>query len=406
MRTFLDYMIYLCAFAVIGIGGLGAYDAIVAPGEASQGVDAGPGPMQLLPTPFPGKRCVTVLLIGADDRKERGRSDTIIVMFLNPRRSEAALFSVPRDLRVHIPGHGLDKINHSYFFGGVELTKQTVEKVLGIEIDYYAKADFSGFVEIVDMLGGVDIEVPDVEGRGRGMNYDDNADGLHVHLKPGMQHLDGEQAIGFVRYRKGDSDVQRAERQQQFLKAVAEQKLKLRNVLKLAPVAGKALKCIDTDLSLRESMELAMVLKNLSADNLLTTSIPAQGRIIGGVWYAIYRESDMREALRQIYAHLDSAPAKPCPIEVLNGSGKPGVAAAAGGRLSAEGFEVTDTGNADSFEHQRTLIEYPKGKENTARMIKRILDCGQTVEQEKPPSGDGAAKLRVIIGSDFGEAGE
>ena len=341
MRTFLDYMIYLCAFAVIGIGGLGAYDAIVTPDDASQGADVGPKPMQLLPTPFPGKRCVTVLLMGADDRKERGRSDTIMLMFLNPRRSQAALLSVPRDLRVQIPGHGLDKINHSYNYGGVELTKRTVEKVLDTEIDYYAKADFNGFVEIVDMLGGVDIEVPDVEGRGRGMNYDDNADRLHIHLKPGMQHLDGEHAIHFVRYRKsntpglGDNDFERAERQQQFLKAMAEQKLKLRNMLKLAPVAGKALKCIDSNFSLRESMELAMVLKDLSTDNLLTAAIPSRGWIGGGVWYAVYRESDLKATLNEIYTHLESLPAKPCPIEVLNGSGQPGAAAAAGGIHSA-----------------------------------------------------------------------
>lgn len=411
MRTSLDYLIYVCAFAVIGIGCLGAYDAITYPAPADvapdDGTERAPGPLQVLPPPFPDKRYVTVLIVGADERKDDvGRSDTMIVLFLNPRRSQAALLSIPRDLQVRIPGHGLDKINASYPYGGVELTQRTIEQLLDLEIDYYAKANFRGFVEIVDMLGGVDIEVPDREGHGRGMNYDYPSDGLHIHLKPGMQHLDGQQAMGFVRYRlsnvpgKGDNDFQRAERQQQFLKAIAEQKLRFANMLQLLKVAPKALECIETDLEWREAVHLARALKQLSADNLLAAQIPARGRKEGGVWYAIASESDIHATLDEIYTHLDSTPARPCPLEVLNGSGKTGVAAAAGSLLSAKGFEVTDTGNADSFDYERTVIEHPRGKENTARMVQRILGCGEATERQTD-ADDEAATIRVIMGADF-----
>jgi LCP family protein required for cell wall assembly len=405
MRASLDYLIYVCAFAVIGIGCLGAYDAITYPAPADvapdDGTERAPGPLQVLPPPFPDKRYVTVLIVGADERKDDvGRSDTMIVLFLNPRRSQAALLSIPRDLQVRIPGRGLDKMCHSYSLGGVELTQRTVEQLLDLELDYYAKADFRGFIEVVDMLGGVDIEVPDVEGRGRGMNYDDRADGLHIHLKPGLQQLDGQQAIGFVRYRHGDSDFKRSERQQQFLKAIAEQKLRFANMLQLLKVAPKALECIETDLEWREAVHLARALKQLSADNLLAAQIPARGRMTGGVWYAVASESDIHATLDEIYTHLDSMPARPCPLEVLNGSGKTGVAAAAGSLLSAKGFEVTDTGNADSFDYERTVIEHPRGKENTARMVQRILGCGEATERETD-ADDEAATIRVIMGADF-----
>lgn len=407
MRAFLDYMIYFCAFAVIGIGCLGAYDAISYPVTASPGTEeAGaeaPGPLQMLPRPFPDKRYVSVLIVGADERKgDVGRSDTMMVLFLNPRRGQGALLSIPRDLKVRIPGHrGTDRINASYPAGGVELVQQTVEELLDIEIDYHAKANFQGFVEVVDMLGGVDIEVPDVEGRGRGMNYDDRADGLHIHLKPGFQHLDGEQAMGFVRYRKGDSDFKRMERQQQFLTAMTEQKLKLRNVRTLVGAARRALDCIETDMDLREAMDLARTLKQLDSANLMSAQIPAAGRKENGKWYAIYRESDIRQVLREIYAHLDSEPARPCPIEVLNGSGQTGAAAAAGSTLSAKGFEVTDTGNADRFDYEHTVIQYPGDRESTARMLRRILGCGELERRAAEVTEADAPSIRVIVGGDF-----
>jgi LCP family protein required for cell wall assembly len=407
VRAFLDYMLYFCAFAVIGIGCLGAYDAISYPVTAAPGLEEGgaeaPGPLQMLPRPFPDKQYVSVLIVGADERKrDVGRSDTMMVLFLNPRRAQAALLSIPRDLKVRIPGHrGTDRINASYPAGGVELVQRTVEELLDIEIDYHAKANFQGFVEVVDTLGGVDIEVPDVEGRGRGMNYDDRADGLHIHLKPGFQHLDGEQAIGFVRYRKGDSDFKRMERQQQFLTAMAEQKLKLRNIRTLVGAARRALDCIDTDMDLREAMDLARAIKQLDSANLMSVQVPAAGRMENGKWYAIYRESDIRQVLREIYAHLDSEPAKPCTIEVLNGSGQTGAAAAAGSLLSAKGFELTDTGNADRYDYEHTLIQYPRDRENTARMVRRVLGCGELERSAADLTEADAPRIRVIIGGDF-----
>ena len=307
MKAFLDYLIYVCAFCVVGVGALGAWDAV---SEQPHSVirpiidGGGPGDGALPEVDLPKQ---TILLVGADERPElgdKGRSDTIILFFVNPRTKKAALLSIPRDLRVRIPEHGPNKINAAFALGGVDLVRETVENEIGVDIDAYAKANFQGFVDIVDQLDGVEIDVPDVEGRGRGMNYDDNADGLHIHLRPGVQTLYGEDAIGFVRYRKGDSDFKRSERQQQFLKAMAEQKLKIRNALDLAKIVPTALEAIETDIGWRTGVDLARVVREIRPDSLLMTSFQEylQDRKIGGIYYVTVSESNINRAVS--YTHL------------------------------------------------------------------------------------------------------
>ena len=403
MRAFLDYLIYVCTFCVIGIGALGAWDAISEQPRAiiSRSGDA-PG-TDVVPRPNIGR--MTILLVGADERPQfgdRGRSDTLILLFVNQRTNKAALLSIPRDLRVRIPGHGTDKINAAYSFGGVDLVRRTIEQELGVDIDACAKVDFQGFVEIVDDLGGVEIDVPDVEGRGRGMNYDDNADGLHIHLKPGMQTLDGEDAIGFVRYRKGDSDFKRSERQQQFLKAMAEQKLKIGNVLDLVKVVPKALDAVETDIGLRKAIGLAQVVRDIRSDSLLLTSFQGhlQDRKIGGIYYVVVSERGISEVLREINQHLNSMPGQVNVVDVLNGSGQSGVAAATGTLLVGAGFEINDTGNAASLDHEHTAIYYPEDGLAAARRIQRALGVGELVEIDEQ-SGYAADRITVVVGSDI-----
>lgn len=406
MRAFLDYLIYVCAFLVIGVGALGAWDAI-----ANQPLPLGTNVSNaltentsVLPEPFPGRNKITVLIVGADERPEYddpGRSDTMILFFLNPRTKQAALLSVPRDLRVRIPGHGINKINAAFPFGGVELVRETVEQVFGVDIDYTAKANFRGFVEIVDMLGGVDVEVPDVEGRGRGMNYDDNRGNLHIHLKPGLQHLDGEQAMGFVRYRKGDSDFKRSERQHQFLKALAEQKLKLSNVPQLVRIAPKVLQAIETDMSWRDAVDLARVLREMRPESLLSASLqPYLRDVKTDAYYLEISESNIARVLAEINQHLNSLPGQLNVVEVLNGSGTTGIASAAGLALERSGFELADTGNADSFDYERTLIYYPAGSEVSARRVRGVLGVGE-LRELSDDSEMSPERITVVIGADL-----
>ena len=402
MRSLLDYLIYVCAFCVIGVGAIGTWDAVSEqPRVIISGSDDGVA--NVAPDPRIGK--MTILLMGADERPQfddKGRSDTMILLFVNQRTKKAALLSIPRDLRAQIPGHGANKINAAYAFGGVDLVRQTIEQELGVDIDAYAKADFQGFVEIVDQLGGVEIDVPDVEGRGRGMNYDDNADGLHIHLKPGVQTLYGEDAIGFVRYRKGDSDFKRSERQQQFLKAMVEQKLKLGNIVDLAKIVPKAFGAIDTDIGLRTAGDLAQVVADIRPDSLLMTSFQEylRDRRYDGLYYVEVGGGGLSAVLGEIDQHLSSMPGEVNVVDVLNGSGTAGVAADVGGILADEGFEINDTGNADSFDHGRTLICFPDDGRSAARRVQRVLGVGELVEidEQMPYLND---RITVVIGQDI-----
>lgn len=404
MRAFLDYLIYVCAFCVIGVGALGAWDAIAHQPAAAGVGNAIAESTAVLPEPFAGRDKITVLIVGADERPERddpGRSDTMILFFLNPRTKQAALLSVPRDLRVRIPGYGINKINAAFPFGGVDLVRETIEQVFGVHIDYTAKANFQGFVEIVDMLGGVDIDVPDVEGRGRGMNYDDNWGNLHIHLKPGRQHLNGEQAMGFVRYRHGDSDFKRSERQHQFLKAIADQKLKLTNVPQLVRIAPKVLEAIETDMSWRDAVDLARVLREVRSDCLLSASLQPYLRDVNhGAYYVEISDTGIARVLAEIDRHLNSLPGQLNVVEVLNGSGKAGVAGAAGLALERRGFELADTGNADRFDYERTLIYYPADSEASARRARGVLGVGElrVIDEE---SGMNPERITVVVGADL-----
>jgi len=165
---------------------------------------------------------VSVLFIGVDESEERkdagnSRSDALIVATLNNKAKTVKLVSIPRDSYVYIPDRKRkDKITHAHAFGGTRGTIETVEGMLDIPIDYYVKMNFNAFIEVIDAFGGVDVEVPYER-----LELDEN-DQYTIHLKPGMQHLDGKHTLALARTRKLDSDVERGKRQQMILEAVGE----------------------------------------------------------------------------------------------------------------------------------------------------------------------------------------
>lgn len=213
-----------------------------------------------------------IVVLGVDRRSgDTGRSDTLFVLMLDTSRNQASLLSIPRDTLVKIPGHGWDKINHAYAFGGYWLTMGTVQKLLGIRIDDYVIVDFQGFVKLVDAIGGVDI---DVEKR---MQYQDPYDGetgLVINLQPGRQHMDGLTAIQYVRYRDEEGDIGRIVRQQKFMKAVFA-KLRTMNLLTKAPEIAKILfDTVETDLSVGDLGSLLMTFaKNIQGISQLETAM-------------------------------------------------------------------------------------------------------------------------------------
>jgi len=169
---------------------------------------------------------VNLLLLGLD--KDRTRSDVIMLINFNPAKGKLNILSIARDTKVLLNGKPV-KINSLIGTGGEEAVSRTVSEITGLPIHYYATLDFEGFKKIIDTLGGVEYEVP------FDMDYDDPEQNLHIHLSSGLQVLDGDKAEQFVRYRKGytDADIGRIKAQQDFLKALINQKLKLRYLSKI-----------------------------------------------------------------------------------------------------------------------------------------------------------------------------
>ena len=226
-----------------------------------------------------------VLIMGVDKREDDvGRSDTLMIATIDPRLDQATLLSIPRDTRVKIRGRGYDKINAAFAYGGVGLTESTVENFLGIDIDHYVMIDTSSFVKIIDAIGGVDI---DVEKR---MFYEDPWDdngGLVIDLYPGQQHMDGKTAVTYVRYRDSECDIGRVKRQQAFMAACMNKVTSPEIIPRIPKIAREVIDAVETDMSLRQLLELAGSLKAAQQNGLETDMVPGYPLYIDDISYWI-----------------------------------------------------------------------------------------------------------------------
>ena len=247
----------------------------------------------------------TIMIMGVDERDDDvGRSDTLMVATLDPKKDHAALMSIPRDTRVKIKGHGWDKINAAYAYGsakggpeaGEKLTQRTVEDFLGVNMDHYVVINIQAFQKIIDAIGGIDI---DVEKR---MYYEDPWDddgGLIIDLQPGMQHMDGKTAVTYVRYRDEEGDIGRIKRQQKFMKACMDKITSPAIIPKLPNVISEVMSSVKTDLSFRQLLEFAGTLKEAQKNGLKTEMVPGKPLYIDGVSYWIPDLHKLRTTLAE-----------------------------------------------------------------------------------------------------------
>ena len=237
----------------------------------------------------------TVMIMGVDERADDvGRSDTLMIATLDPDKNQAALLSVPRDTRVKIKGHGFDKINAAYAYGGRKLTQETIESLLNTHIDHYIKINVHGFTKIIDALGGIDI---DVEKR---MYYEDPWDddgGLYIDLQPGMQHMDGKTAITYVRYRDEEGDIGRIKRQQNFMKEVMDKLVSPTIIPKLPAIVSAVSDSVETDMSVSEILSFLGTLQDAKDNGLKSEMLPGKPVYIEGISYWVPDISKTRQIL-------------------------------------------------------------------------------------------------------------
>ncbi len=233
-----------------------------------------------------------ILILGIDSRHgERSRSDTMLV--LNIKDDKINLISIPRDTLVELKGKGIQKINAAYAYGGVDLSKKTVEKLLDIKIDHYMVVNFKAIEKGVDALGGFDVQIP------KKIRISDPEFKRYFTLKEGKQTLSGVQTLGYLRYRSdGRGDIGRIGRQQNFLKDIQRNFLKVDNIFVL-PKAYKAIKSeISTNMDFGDMMDYFVRGYELK-DNVDYHILKGYCKYINEVSYYVGDDQSL-QALRQV----------------------------------------------------------------------------------------------------------
>lgn len=355
---------------------------------------------QLVSPAFGGRKLIRVLVLGEDEtarnrKNGRGLSDTILIAAVDLDKKSVRAISIPRDSRIDIPGHGMQKINSAFTFGGPELTRQMAEQLLGVQIDYYVKTNIGGLKNIVDAVGGVGIDVE------KDMFYTDRRGGLYIRLKKGYRHLDGERALQYVRFRHDRlGDISRIERQQKFLRAVARQMLAVRNLPKLPGIITQIYenKWVETNMSAKDLKSLAEITRDVRPDQMQMGMVPGVPENIGGISYWIVDQEKMREEVAKLLYFSDPT-GKQVKVEVLNGSGISGVAQDVADKLRQEGYTVTGTRNAGNFDYNSSQIIVRKGALDGIQKMTRVLNC--TNVSEENGSNTTSVDVTVIVGKDY-----
>ena len=223
---------------------------------------------------------INMLIVGCDETENQGRADTIVLLSISPKTKNVLILSIPRDIRVEIPERGMDKINHAYAFGGKGLISKTVSSFLDIPINFYVIVDFIKFVNIIDELGGVEINIE------KEMHYIDKAGGLNINLYPGKQILDGEKALQYIRFRHDNlGDLGRIKRQQKLVEALINKMMNLGSVTKITQILEGLKTYLETDLKLQDAVALANLFKGVSQDKFIIETVQGNPVYINGISY-------------------------------------------------------------------------------------------------------------------------
>jgi LCP family protein required for cell wall assembly len=365
-----------------------------------------------VPTSVLTQDLIHILLIGGDtDYVMDMNTDTLVVAVVDRSTGQVSLLSIPRDLWVYIPTYGWGRINIAHRWGqrtgytdgkGPGLLKRTVEENLGIPIDYWVRVGYDGFAKAVDALGGVDMVVP------CRINLSYQPGDPPRILEAGVHHMDGPTALRYVRTRLGDSDYERAGRQQAFMKAVWSQVEDTDIRLKI-PALWWALKDhFRTDLKLGDALALAPVVLDLEPRRV-------RSRYIGRAQVQGWTTEDgarvllpIPEKVQQVVAGLYAPPPSGgegeaeqlARVEVRNGTERPELGLIAADQLRWEGFQVVDAAPADRSDYRRTKLVVYNDRPGMVEKLSWTLGVrARDVTYEPDPNH--AADLRVILGAAY-----
>ncbi len=245
---------------------------------------------------------VIFVLYGTDEKTdEAGRSDIIMVVKYDPTERKLTMASLPRDLRVNVPGYGLDKINHAYAYGGRKLSDQTIEELLGIKLDFSINLDFDTFSKIIDDMDGVSVNAK--------KNYYYNQDNS-LAIKEGEQILNGRDALFYVRFRNDEEgDYGRIARQQEVIKSLTESLSSTSLKQKIKLIKTYYNNGLQTNISKSEIEEYATMSSGDNNINFENYRLQTYSEIINGLWYELYNQEDL-EIIKNLFNDQDQSNTK------------------------------------------------------------------------------------------------
>ncbi len=311
-----------------------------------------------------------ILFLGLDYVEGTSRSDTMMFASIGPESGDIKLISIPRDMYVKYPDGNFRRINVAYPRGEGELATDMVSKLLGVNVPFYVALDYQGFKEIIDSLGGVTLDVE------RRFEYEDLAaePPLRIDIEPGRQKLNGEEALGYIRYRAGGSDLARIERQQKFLDALFEQGIQLGGWGRMKSLIDTANEYMETNLSLIDLYDLGKSVRGIDTDSLDTYTLPGRGARVDGKSVILPEIAGIRKIVAQEVLNKDLLTRDNVKVLVLNGEGSAWLAHNTSVKLEEMNFQVTGADNADRFDYEKSyIIDLEEKNRKRAKMLKEAL---------------------------------
>jgi LCP family protein required for cell wall assembly len=437
--TFVTVRDFVASWEITNLPGVTVKDATPPPGLEGgtpvPGVNAPLEPMgAATPPPWDGANRVTMLVMGLDYRDwEAGdgppRTDTMILLTVDPINRTAGILSIPRDLWVNIPGFEYGRINTAYMLGeanqlpggGPQLAADTVEELLGVQIDYYAQIDFGTFARFIDEIGGVEVDITEE------IKLDPLGDGNIKKIKPGHYTLPGDLALAYVRFRKSEGgDFDRSQRQQQVIMSIRNRVLEyelLPLLISKAPVLyGELSSGIHTNLNLDDAIKLAWLAVQIPEENIKRGAIGAEhiafAQSPDGTQQVLKPLTEKIRSLRdEIFS--EGGPASPLAstmdlaelvkqenarVSVMNGSSVAGLAAQTADYLKSQGINVVETGNAAQFAGA-TEVTFFNGKPYTLKFLVDLMGINPfRIRHFYDPTK--ASDIEIVVADDWAQSGK
>lgn len=401
IKILLRVLIVLIILVVVsGIGVYGAVKYLRWQADARENPNRG-GLTAILTPDKKAEEKTTALFMGVNG----SLTDFIMFAQYDPNTREVNLISIPRDTKVTGTVDG--KINSAYGGRYPNRTVEQVEKITGIEIDYYLIFDTKILKKVVDEIGGVTVDVK------INMNYDDPYQDLYIHLKKGTQTLTGKQAEQFVRFRKNNDgtgyfngDVGRIEAQQQFIKAAIEQFLKPQNIKKITKLIDIVLDGTKTNITLEDAKKYVDDIAIFRSDRIYMATLPGAGGYgDNGLSYFFHDEKETKKLISEMFLKQESVETinnegekidERLRIEVLNASANSDLLVKITEKLNENGYFVTKTGNYTSSKTENSRIISYSDTDN-GEGLKKLLGISKLEEEKNEANVD----FTVIIGTNY-----